>query len=62
MISKIRIKNFRQIKDQTIEFQQAVVVIGPNNGGKSTLLQAISLFAIAIRAWGTGRINKKSKA
>ncbi|MBK7637961.1 MAG: AAA family ATPase [Saprospiraceae bacterium] len=34
MISKIRIKNFRQIKDQTIEFQQAVVVIGPNNGGK----------------------------
>lgn len=62
MISKIRIKNFRQIKDQTIELQQSVVVIGPNNGGKSTLLQAISLFAIALRVWGTERINKKSKA
>ena len=62
MITKIRIKNFRQIKDETIELGQAVVVIGPNNGGKSTLLQAISLFALAIRAWGAGRVNKKSKA
>lgn len=26
------------------------------------MLQAISLFAVAIRAWGTERINKKSKA
>ena len=62
MITKIRIKNFRQIKDQTIDLGQAVVIIGPNNGGKSSLLQAISLFAVATRAWGTERINKKSKA
>lgn len=62
MITKIRIKNFRQIKDQTIDLGQSVVVIGPNNGGKSTLLQAISLFAIAIRAWGAERVNRKSKA
>jgi AAA15 family ATPase/GTPase len=62
MITKIRIKNFRQIKDQTIDLGQSVVIIGPNNGGKSTLLQAMSLFAIAIRAWGAERVNKKSKA
>lgn len=62
MITKFRIKNFRQIKDETIELSQAVVIIGPNNGGKSTLLQAISLFALAIRAWGAERVNKKSKA
>jgi ABC-type Mn2+/Zn2+ transport system ATPase subunit len=62
MITKIRIRNFRQIKDQTIDLGQAVVIIGPNNGGKSSLLQAISLFAVATRAWGTERINKKSKA
>lgn len=62
MLTKIRIKNFRQIKDQTIDLGQSVVIIGPNNGGKSTLLQAISLLAIAIRVWGTERINKKSKA
>jgi ABC-type Mn2+/Zn2+ transport system ATPase subunit len=62
MITKIRIRNFRQIKDQTIDLGQSVVIIGPNNGGKSTLLQAISLFAIAIRAWGAERVNRKSKA
>jgi ABC-type Mn2+/Zn2+ transport system ATPase subunit len=62
MITKIRIKNFRQIKDQTIDLGQSVVIIGPNNGGKSTLLQAISFFAIAIKVWGAQRINKKSKA
>ncbi|HRI01137.1 MAG TPA: AAA family ATPase [Saprospiraceae bacterium] len=62
MITKIRIKNFRQIKDQTIDLGQSVVIIGPNNGGKSTLLQAISLFAVAVRTWGAERVNKKSKA
>ncbi len=62
MISKIRIINFRQIIDQTIELTQSVVVAGPNNGGKTTLLQAISLFSLAIRAWGEQRIDKKSKA
>lgn len=63
MITKIRIKKFRQIEDQTIDLSQSVViVVGPNNGGKTTLLQAISLFAIATRAWGAERVNKKSKA
>ena len=62
MITKIRIKNFRQIKDQTIEFKQAVVVVGPNNGGKTTLLQAIALFAVALRAWGAQKVGKKTKA
>lgn len=62
MINKIRIINFRQIINETIDLSQSVVIIGPNNGGKTTLLQAISLFAISIRTWGAHRINKKSKA
>ncbi len=45
-----------------MELSQSVVVAGPNNGGKTTLLQAISLFALAMRAWGEQRIDKKSKA
>lgn len=61
MITKITIKNFRQIEYQTIDLAQSVVIVGPNNGGKSTLLQAISLFALAIKAWNTHRASKKSK-
>ncbi|MFN8338664.1 MAG: AAA family ATPase [Saprospiraceae bacterium] len=62
MITRISIRNFRQIKEQAIDLSQSVVIIGPNNGGKTTLLQAISLFAIATKAWGTTKLNKKSKA
>lgn len=62
MITKIRIRKFRQIEDETLELGQAVVLIGPNNGGKSTLLQAFSLFATAVKFWGAEKINKKSSA
>lgn len=62
MITKIRIKNFRQIEDQTLDFSQSVVVIGPNNGGKTSLLQAISLLAISVKEWGAQRLTKKSTA
>jgi len=62
MISKIRVVNFRQIEDETLEFSQSVVIIGPNNGGKTSLLQAISLLAISIREWGSQRLQKRSKA
>ena len=62
MISKIRIVNFRQVQDEEIELGQAVVLSGPNNGGKTTLLQAVSLFAIAVRVWAVERANKNSKA
>jgi AAA15 family ATPase/GTPase len=62
MITKIRIKNFRQIYDQTIDLAQSVVMVGPNNGGKTSFLQAISLFSIALKAWGAEHVSKKSKA
>ena len=60
MISKIRIKNFRQIEDQTIDFSSVVVIVGPNNGGKTTVLQAISLFGIAISSWAIERPNSRA--
>ncbi len=62
MLTKIRIKNFRQIQDETIELSNAVVIVGPNNGGKTSALQAISLLGVAIRKWADERVGKKSKA
>ena len=42
-ISKIKIKNFRNLTDFEIELKPFTTIIGENNVGKSNLLEAISL-------------------
>jgi len=43
-ISKIKIKNFRNFLDTTIEFNDGVnIIIGHNNSGKTNLLKALGL-------------------
>lgn len=43
-ISKVKIKNYRSIKDDEFEASKFVCIIGENNAGKSTTLLGISLF------------------
>lgn len=43
-LEKIRIKNFRSFKDETIEFDPYTCLVGPNGAGKSTILTALNLF------------------
>jgi putative ATP-dependent endonuclease of OLD family len=42
-IKQIKIKNFRSIKDETIDFPDSGILslVGPNNAGKSNILRAI---------------------
>jgi predicted ATPase len=50
MITKIKIKNFKRFKEIEFDLDSAVVLIGPNNCGKTTALQAITLFDVALKA------------
>lgn len=43
-LSKIKIKNFRSFKDETITFDKYTCVVGPNGSGKSTIFQALNIF------------------
>lgn len=43
-IEKIRIKNWRSLKDQDLQAQDLMVIIGQNNHGKSNLLSSILFF------------------
>lgn len=44
MISKVILKNFRRFENATLEFQKGLnVLVGDNEAGKSTLLEAINL-------------------
>jgi ABC-type transport system involved in cytochrome c biogenesis ATPase subunit len=58
MLTKIRIKNFKRFDDVEIDLGKAVVLIGPNNSGKTTALQAMALWDIGLRRWNEKRQGK----
>ena len=61
MINEITIENFRQIEKQTIKLGAITVLIGPNNSGKTSLLQAFSLLSMAIKVWTKKRLGNPTK-
>jgi ABC-type hemin transport system ATPase subunit len=58
MLTRIQIKNFKKLSSVDIELGQAVVLIGPNNSGKTTTLQALSLWDVGLRQWNVKRGGK----
>ncbi|MEM6831504.1 MAG: AAA family ATPase, partial [Bacteroidota bacterium] len=48
MITRISINNFKKLEDISFSVAQSVVVIGPNNSGKSTIFQALCLWEIGV--------------
>jgi putative ATP-dependent endonuclease of the OLD family len=43
-LARLRIENFRAIRDQTIHFNDYTCLVGPNGAGKSTILNALNVF------------------
>jgi len=58
MITKIRIRNLKRFDDIEFELGSAVVLIGPNNSGKTSALQALSLWDVGIKKWFERRGQK----
>ncbi|MDA1049563.1 MAG: AAA family ATPase [Planctomycetota bacterium] len=51
MIREVTIRRFKRFEEVTFSIPGHVVVAGPNNCGKTTLLQAIATFAFALDQW-----------
>src|SRR5882762_4567016 len=49
-ITSLKIKNFRSIKSLDVELGETTVFIGPNNAGKTAILDAIRI--ALTRRWG----------
>ena len=60
MLTRIQIRNFKKLKEVEFELGKSVVLIGPNNSGKTTALQALALWDIGLRRWYEKREGKAS--
>ena len=49
-ISRLRIENFRSIRNLDIDLGETTVLIGPNNAGKTAILEALRI--VLTRRWG----------
>ena len=58
MLTKITIRNFKLFEDVQIELGNPVVFVGPNNSGKTTALQALTLWELGIRRWAEKYADK----
>ena len=59
MLTKIKIRNFKKLEDVDIELGESVVLIGPNNSGKTAALQALALWDIGLRQFNEKRSGKE---
>jgi energy-coupling factor transporter ATP-binding protein EcfA2 len=63
MLTKLTIRNFKLFGEVEIELGDRVVLIGPNNSGKTSALQALALWDIGVRRWiekrGAGGVPEK---
>ena len=46
MIAELRLQNFRGFEDNVIPFHKTTIVVGKNNAGKSTIVEALRLLAL----------------
>lgn len=60
MLTSVKVKNFKNLEDVEIELGKSVVLIGPNNAGKTNALQALTLWDIGLKQWIAKRSDKTS--
>lgn len=63
MITKLFVKNFKLFHDVEVDLGERVVLIGPNNAGKTSALQALALWDVGVKRWvekrGAGNVPKE---
>ena len=62
LLHYVEIENFKRYGNiQRIELDHPAVLIGPNNCGKTSALQAIALWSIGLRTWKMESENSKAE-
>lgn len=63
MLTRLTVRNFKLFAEASIELGTRVVLVGPNNSGKTSALQALALWNTGVRRWvekrGAGNVPKE---
>jgi energy-coupling factor transporter ATP-binding protein EcfA2 len=62
MITRVTIKRFKKLTNVSISLDDHIVFAGPNNSGKTTAIQALAVWRLALTKWLEKRDKAKSKA
>ncbi len=62
MFRQIKLQHFKRFRDQQFDVSDNIVLAGPNNSGKTTLLQAVAIWNLALRKWLAERGPVESKS
>lgn len=61
MIEKIQLEFFKSFKEESFNLCDSLVLAGPNNSGKTTLLQSIATWSFAFNEWRKKKGNSPDK-
>ena len=51
MISEVVLRRFKRFEEETFDLSGHVILAGPNNCGKTTVLQAIAAWSLGLKRW-----------
>ena len=60
MLTRLAVRNFKRFGEAEIELGSPVVLIGPNNSGKTSAMQALALWDIGLRRWNERRAGRSA--
>ena len=61
MLTKITIQNFKLFEEAEIPLGNSFVFIGPNNSGKTSALQALTLWHVGLQKWADKHASKETR-
>jgi hypothetical protein len=55
MLTRLHLRNFRGFNDHELSFEKFTLIVGRNNAGKSTIIEALRLVALCTARYRTLR-------
>lgn len=62
MIRRVTVRHFKRFEEEVFDLSESVVLVGANDSGKTTLLQAISTWKFGLDRWLEHRNERRAKA